>query len=145
HDAGNNVVTSVPLGATVHDRAAVSGVSGFTPTGTVDFTWFTNGSCSGTGSSAGTVALDASGVADPSQSRGPLGGGAYSFRAHYGGDANYGQADSPCEPLIVTIGTPTVATEIRDAGNNTVTSAPLGTTVHDRAVASGVAGFTPTG
>src|SRR5207253_2164688 len=107
--------------------------------------FYANGTCAGTGSSAGTVALDANGIADPSQSRGPLGAGAYSFRAHYGGDGNYASGDSPCEPLTVQQGAPSVATEIRDAGNNAVTAVPLGTTVHDRAVVSGATGFTPTG
>ena len=106
HDAGHNVVTTVPLGTTVHDRAAVGTIAGFTPTGSVDFTFFTNGTCTGGGSAAGTVALDGSGVAHPSQTRGPLAAGAYSFRAHYGGDANYLAGDSACEPLTVSTATP---------------------------------------
>src|SRR5262249_19274864 len=35
HDSSHDVVTSVALGATVHDKATVSGISGFTPSGTV--------------------------------------------------------------------------------------------------------------
>ena len=82
-------------------RAAVGTIGGFTPTGSVDFTFYANGTCTGAGSSAGTVALDGSGVAHPSQNRGPLAAGAYSFRAHYNGDANYLAGDSACEPLTV--------------------------------------------
>ena len=44
HDAVHAPVTSVPAGTTVHDQATVTGGSG-TPTGTVTFSWFTNGTC----------------------------------------------------------------------------------------------------
>src|SRR5207249_4475121 len=143
-DASNNAVTSVPLGTTVHDRAFVSGGSE-TPPGTVDFTCYTRADCTTGASDAGTVALDANGVADPSRSRRRLAAGAYAVRGHYGGDASCVAADRPCEPPTVTQATPSAATEIRDAGNNVVTTVPLGTTVHDRAVVAGAAGFTPTG
>src|SRR3989442_4912291 len=64
HNASHAVVTSVPAGTTVHDKATVSGSFG-TPTGTVTFTFFTSSSaCTGASVSAGTVTLDASGVAD---------------------------------------------------------------------------------
>src|SRR2546427_9997102 len=84
-----SVVTSVPAGSTVHDKATVSGSFG-TPTGTVTFTFFTTSStCTGTSVGSGTVTLDASGVAHPSASQGPLSAGSYSFIAHYNGDPNY--------------------------------------------------------
>src|SRR5438093_2786548 len=63
-------------------------------------------------SDLGTVTLDASGVAHPSASQGPLSAGSYSFIAHYNGDPNYTATDSPCEPLKVTALTPTAPTEI---------------------------------
>ena len=94
HDAGHNVVTN---GSARDDRPRPGRgrhVAGFTPTGSVDFAFYANGTCTGGGSSAGTVAIDGSGVAHPSQSRGPLAAGAYSFRAHYNGDANYLAGDS---------------------------------------------------
>src|SRR2546430_5977966 len=59
-------------------------------------------SCTGTSVGSGTVTLDASGVAHPSASQGPLSAGSYSFIAHYNGDPNYTATDSPCEPLEVT-------------------------------------------
>src|SRR3989449_1008143 len=144
HDPSHNVGTSVPAGATGHDKAKVSGSFG-TPTGTVTFTFFTASSvCTGASVGSGTVALDASGVAHPSASQGPLSAGAYSFRAHYNGeDPNYGPADSPCELLTVTALTPTVATEIHNASHAVVTSVPAGSTVHDKATVSGSFG-TPT-
>jgi uncharacterized repeat protein (TIGR01451 family) len=85
----------------VHDRAQVSG-SGPTPTGSVSFRVFLgNLQCSGEGAAAGTVALDAAGVAHPSSSVVVPAGG-LSFRAHYEGDANYLPGDGPCETLAIT-------------------------------------------
>src|SRR5439155_706277 len=136
HNASHAVVTSVPAGSTVHDKATVSGSFG-TPTGTVTFTFFTASStCTGTSVGSGTVTLDASGVAHPSASQGPLSAGSYSFIAHYNGDPNYTATDSPCEPLTVTARTPTVATEIHNASHAVVTSVPAGSTVHDKATVS---------
>ena len=51
NDANHNVIpngSSVPSGTTVHDSATVSG-GPTTPTGTVTFTFFTNGTCDGAG------------------------------------------------------------------------------------------------
>jgi hypothetical protein len=142
-DPGHTPTASVDAGSTVHDKATVSGTAG-TPTGTVTFTFFTSINCTTGGSPAGTVTLDASGVAHPSMSEGPLSAGSYSFRAHYNGSVVYMQADSDCEPLLVTQSTPTVTTEIHDANHNPVTTVPAGSTVHDKATVSGTAG-TPTG
>jgi len=92
-------VTSVPAGSTVSDQATVSGPSG-TPTGTVTFTYFTNGTCTTPGTAAGTGTLSA-GVAD-SSSEVPLSAGGYSFLASYGGDGTYPPATGLCEPFTVT-------------------------------------------
>src|SRR3989475_10060245 len=97
-----SVVTSVPAGSTVHDKATVSGSFG-TPTGTVTFTFFTTSStCRDTSVGWGCVTLVSSAVLHPSASQGPLSAGSYSFIAHYNGDPNYTATDSPCEPLEVT-------------------------------------------
>src|SRR2546427_8152883 len=122
----------------MYDKATVSGSFG-TPTGTVTFTFFTASSvCTGAAVASGTVTLDASGVAHPSASQGPLSAGAYSFRAHYNGeDPNYEPADSPCEPLEVTELTPVATTEIHDANHNVVVAVPAGATGHDKATLAG--------
>jgi hypothetical protein len=102
HDASENVVTSVPAGSTVHDKATVSSSnSSFNPSGTVTFTFYTSGDCSTGGSPAGTVTI-VNGVAHPSNSEGPLVAGAYSFQATYAGDGNFNGSTSACEPLTVT-------------------------------------------
>jgi hypothetical protein len=62
--------------ATAIDRGHAFG----TPTGTVTFTWFsTKSDCSGPSTGAGTISLDANGVAHPSTAFGPLAAGSYSL------------------------------------------------------------------
>jgi len=146
HDTADNAVTSVALGTTVHDSATVSGTGFGTPTGSVTFTFYTtNDQCTGTSVGAGTVTLDASGVAHPSTNQGPLTAGSYSFQATYSGDANYNGSTSLCEPLTVGKASSTTSTAIHDAAHNVVTSVTLGSTVHDQATVSGSGFGTPTG
>src|SRR5262249_16396795 len=114
-------------------------------TGTVTFTFYTSGDCSTGATGAGTVALDSSGVADPSSVEGPLAAGSYSFKATYNGDGNYNSSTSACEPLTVNKHDSSTATEIHDAAHNVVTSVSSGSTVHDKATVTGIAAFTPTG
>src|SRR5207247_352554 len=131
-------------GTTVHDKATVSGSFG-TPTGTVTFTFFTTSStCTGTSVGSGTVTLDASGVAHPSASQGPLSAGSYSFIAHYNGDLNYTATDSPDQPLTRPNSTPTSLTYTDDSMHTPVVTVPARTTVHVNATLAG-AFWTPTG
>src|SRR2546428_717134 len=89
HNASHAVVTSVPAGTTVHDKATVSGAFG-TPTGTVRFAVFTASSpCTGASVGPGPVALDTSGVARPSASEGPVGDGPFSVIPHSNGVLNF--------------------------------------------------------
>ena len=97
--------------ASAYDTASVTGVTGFTPTGTVTYTYFTNGSCTGSGSPAGTVTVAANGTIPHSITEGPLSAASYSFEAAYGGDANYIAAGATnCESFTVAQGTPTAPT-----------------------------------
>src|SRR5256885_1848902 len=115
------------------------------PTGTVTFTFFTASSaCTGASVGSGTVTLDASGVAHPSASQGPLSASSNSSIALSSGLLIYRAPDSPCEPLEVTALTPTALTEIHNASHNVVVAVPAGTTVHDKATLAGAFG-TPTG
>jgi len=100
-DGGHTATTSVDAGSTVHDKVTVSGSFG-TPSGTVDFTFFTSGDCTTGGSTQNNVALVA-GTAE-SSSTAALAAGSYSYQAHYDGDTNYSATDSACEPLIATPG-----------------------------------------
>ncbi len=105
HDATHATVTSVPAGTTVHDQATVAGQSGLpAPSGTVTFSWFTNGTCSApAAATSAPVALDATGVADAvGFPQTPSTGGSFAFQAVYSGDGTYTGSTGPCEPLTVT-------------------------------------------
>src|SRR5438093_1415952 len=89
HNASHIVVAGIRRRTTLVSDWS-SDVCSAALTGTVTFTFFTTSStCTGTSVASGTVTLDASGVAHPSASQGPLSAGSYSFIAHYNGDPNY--------------------------------------------------------
>lgn len=146
HNAAEGVVTSVALGTTVHDKATVSGTSFGTPTGTVDFSFYSNNTCEGPGLAAGTGIALVAGVAHPSSSEGPLGAGSYSFQAVYSGDSNYNSSTGACEPLTVNKAPLSVTTAIHNANHDVVTAVATGAVVHDTAAVSGQVGsFVPAG
>jgi hypothetical protein len=91
------------LGESVLDTATVSG-NAFTPTGTVTYEFFTNGSASGTPASTQTVTLNPDGTVPHSAIHGPLAAGAYSFIAVYSGDSNHQGSTSALEPLTIKQG-----------------------------------------
>jgi hypothetical protein len=84
----------------VFDAATVSGVPSIVPTGTVTYTFFNNGQCTGMGNPAGGGDL-VGGVPPNSSTVGPPAAGTYAFQAVYSGDANYTGSTSLCEPLTV--------------------------------------------
>ena len=142
--------SSVALGTNVHDKATVTSANNSFPiTGTVTFTFFTNGTCDGAGVGKGTVALVA-GVAHPSDASGALAAGDYAFRATYNGDGNFDVSTSACEPFHVNTAASTTVTELHNNASEAVialdSSVPLGTSVHDQATVSDAnPAFNPTG
>ena len=108
HNAAHEAVLSVGASTTVHDQATVSGAL-TTPTGTVTFKWFTNGTC--TGEAAATSApfdltdgsVDATSFAftTPDSSSGN-----FSFQATYSGNGTYNGSTGACEPLSSTFTPP---------------------------------------
>src|SRR5205814_2174993 len=102
---------------------------------------------------AGSHAIDTTtGIAHPSSSTGALGAGSYAFRASLAADSNYtvnGSATSgsgACEPFTVAKGNLTIATTVHTDSPDAALSgsAPLGTSLHDSALISGlVTGFAP--
>src|SRR3989454_104538 len=131
--ADNSTVTgALPLGSSVYDTASLSD-SGFAFTGTVTFKFFSSIDCSGAASSESGVA-----VGTKSSNHGPLAAGSYSFNAQYiaGSDSNHtNSAVSSCEPLTISAATPSIATTIKNAADNSTVSGPLplGSTVYDTA------------
>ena len=145
HDANHFVVTSVPVGATVHDKATVTGDPYAVPTGTVTFSWYGNGTCTGTPlASSGALSLSAGSVDATGFAQTPSPAGSYSFGSSYSGDANYKGSAGACEPLTVTKIDSSTSTNIHDGNHGVVTSAPIGTFVHDSATVTGT-GPVPTG
>jgi len=116
-------------GASAYDTATVTSSDTITATGTVSYTFFTNGTCNGTGTPAGTVTLTASGAVPNSSTDGPLAAGNYSFHATYSGDSNYGGSTSACEPFkvvgIVSQITPTQTTCAQFASGTAGTQAAI--------------------
>ena len=145
HNAAHSVITTAAAGTTVHDSVSVTGGT-TTPTGTVTFAFYSNGTCTGTATATSSALSLSGGSIDATTfAQGPLAPGSYSFKAHYNGDSNYNPADGPCEALTVSKADPTaVTTVIHDGTHATVTSVAAGTTVHDSVTVSGSFG-TPTG
>ena len=103
-DASNAAwANSEVAGASAHDTANIGGQqSGQPATGTVTYSFFKNGTCSGSATSTQTVTVSSGGSVPNSASTGALTGtGSYAFRAAYSGDANYGASTSPCEPFAI--------------------------------------------
>ena len=98
---------SVPPGTSVFDSATVNGVPGVIPTGTVTYTFFNHGQCTGGGHPAGGGDL-AGGVPPNSSPVGPLATGTYAFKATYSGDVNYGTSTSACENFHVQLPAPQI-------------------------------------
>ena len=120
-DAANNAPWSgnEATNAMAYDTATVTASAGFTPTGTVTYTFFTNGGCTGSGSPAGTVTLHGDGTLPNSAIQGPLAAGSYSSQAVYSGDANYAGSTSTCEPFSLGRLATNTATTVFDAATNT--------------------------
>ena len=100
-DAGSNAAwtgTEV-TGASAYDTSTVTAVNGIEPTGTVTYSFFSNGTCAS--SPASTSDGDAGRRVVPNSStKGPLAAGSYSFDATYNGDSNYSPSGpSSCEPF----------------------------------------------
>ncbi len=100
--------TTIPVGSSVTDSATMTG--GYQPSGTVVYSYFTGGSCTGTPTSVGSPVVVTSGVVPGSSSQGFNSAGSYSWNAAYSGDANNAPIASSCEPLTVSKAIPTLTT-----------------------------------
>ena len=133
-------------GASAYDTATVTGAAGVTPTGTMTYTFFTNKTCTATGTRRGPLLRRARAVPN-SNIQGPLQAGSYSFLAAYSGDANYTASTSSCEPFSVLQGSAAAATTVFDAATNAAWAGTetVGASAYDTATVTGAGGVTPTG
>jgi hypothetical protein len=88
------------VGASAYDTAAMSAIGALKPTGTVTYSRFANGSCTGAAPSTQQVTLSG-GTVPSSLPTGPLAEGAYSFEADYSGDGSYRSSTSLCERFAI--------------------------------------------
>lgn len=105
HNAAHAVVTTVQAGRQVHDNAQVTRTAGTpasvpNPTGSVVFHRYATIDCTGTPVDQ-TVSLTA-GNPSTAESDSFTPTANMSYRADYGGDANYPARQGACEPLTVT-------------------------------------------
>jgi uncharacterized repeat protein (TIGR01451 family) len=124
--------------ADAHDTAGVTGISGFTPSGTVTYAYFTNGTCSGTASTTQTVTLSGGNVPN-SADTGALSKGDYSYLATYSGDGNYAGSIATCEPFSVGKAPSHTATVVNDAATSKAwdTTEVTGASAYDTATVTG--------
>jgi hypothetical protein len=136
---------------TVHDSSTLSGET-TDAGGTVKYRYYsTLASCNAVSntyaSPGGTTAGDkgvSGGVALDSDSV-TLAAGTWYFRAWYSGDAKNDPTSSACADEVVTVmAASTTVTVVHNSAHQVVTSALIGSTVHDKVTVSGSAG-TPTG
>lgn len=116
--ANNGVWGGETTGASAYDTATVAPNPNFanapTATGTISYTFFSNGSCSTT-AGPGTPAGTGLPLGTRSSAEGPLNAGHYSFQATYSGDSNYAGSTGACEPFTVAQGTSSTGTIVFDA------------------------------
>jgi hypothetical protein len=104
HNPAHAIVTTVPVGTTVHDLVTVTSSPGNpVPTGNVTVDWFTNGTCAGAPvATSAPTPLNAAGQADVTGFTFTVGSaGQRAFLAHYSGDVGFAASDGTCEPLSV--------------------------------------------
>src|SRR5207249_1412939 len=138
----NTTCTSIHSTDSIFDKAIITGTLGApAPTGTVTFTYYTNGSCSNTGTtetvnlSGGTLDSQTNSVSVISGNHTPA-PTAVSFAASYSGDGRYPPGEDGCE-FITVKSTPSLTT------TPSPSSGIVGATLNDTGNLSG--GTSPTG
>ena len=141
---------SETTGAQAYDTASFDSnslVTGETPTGTLYYDFFTNGTCAGQSASHEIDQITPGQALPTSGGTDDLTAGSYSYQASYSGDSNYHSATGACEPFTVDHATPVVDTTVYDSAShnpwagNEVTDAKA----YDTATVTGASGVTVTG
>ena len=118
HTAADIQGTTIPVLSTIHDKVTVIGTPGFpAPTGNVTFQRFPTADCTGTSVDqvvALTVVDAANAVSAAESATVQPGSGPLSYKATYGGDANYvNGAIAACEPLTISRLNSAVSTDLK--------------------------------
>jgi len=93
--------STIIVGGSVTDSAALAGTDTLTATGTITYRFFTGSSCTSTATVVGSPVVVNYGLIPTSQSQTFNTAGAFSWNAIYSGDAANNGATSTCEPLTV--------------------------------------------
>lgn len=150
-DAGTNSswAGTEATGASAFDTSSLAGtVSGFPASGTVTYSRFNNGGCSGSPASTDAETLKPDGSVPNSMTTSGLAPGSYSYRASYPGNGEYPSATGPCETFAVAKATPSLSTTVFDAASNSAWtgSETTGASALDTSSLGGTAsGFNPSG
>jgi hypothetical protein len=148
YDGGTNAVWSgnETSGATAYDTAGVTGATAISPTGTVTYGLYGNGSCTGTPISTDVETLS-SGIVPDSSVTSPAVVGSYGFQVSYSGDSNYLSTVSSCTPFSITAATPSVSNAVYDAATNAAwdDNEAAGATAYDTSTVTGAETIVPTG
>ena len=135
---------SVPVNTAVTDSATLSGPNASTATGTVTYSVYSDGDCTVSAGSGGTVSVTAGSV--PASTAVTLSSaGAYSWQASYSGDANNAASTSSCGSETETVASATTAqpthikTKLLGSGkwDEDILSVSSGSAVSDSATLSG--------
>jgi hypothetical protein len=100
-DGGNPWNNWETANDTAIDQASVTG-GAITPTGSLTYAFYANGSCTGTPAATWAYSLSPTGSVPTSGNTPALAAGTYGFQATYSGDGNYTQASSTCLTFSVT-------------------------------------------
>ena len=144
HDATHSVVTSVPVGSTVHVRVAMSGSAG--PfMGSIVIRRWTTSACAGTpAAESAALAVPIGGVIEATAfPYTTTNAGAAWFTVSYSGDATYSAGGGSCFS-VAFMATPTMRLRVHDDFHTEVTTVGAGSNVHSYVTLSGTAGI-PTG
>ncbi len=147
-DASTNAAWSgtESTGASAFDTMTLAGNGMATPTGTVTYSFYNNGTCTNSPEATDPVIVSSNGTVPNSIDEGPLSAGSYSYRATYGGDANNTAVTSSCEGFTVSLLRPTLNAVVDDGTNAWGSSEPIGSSATGTAALSGYnPAFTPTG
>jgi hypothetical protein len=134
-------------GASAYGTATVTGVAGFTPTGTMTYRFYSSATCGGGALVTDPVTLSGGGTVPMSSATGPLTAASYGLEGSYSGDSNYRAGTSSCESFTVLATASGVGTVVDDAGPDTAWNGAetVGSSAYDTATVTTVGGITPTG